>query len=66
MITNLSCLRIPNLNCLVEVIEGERGGSFMQDKERRMLEKKVVQAVLAGNRLVIMFPLCFHNNLIEP
>jgi hypothetical protein len=66
VITNLSCLRIPNLNCLVEVIEGWGGGSFMQDKERRMLEKKVVQAVLAGNRLVIMFPLCFHNNLIEP
>ena len=22
VITNLSCLRIPNLNCLVEVIEG--------------------------------------------
>jgi hypothetical protein len=38
----------------------------MQDKERRMLEKKVVQAVLADNRLMIMFPLCFHNNLIEP
>jgi hypothetical protein len=38
----------------------------MQDKERRMLEKKVVQAVLAGNRLMIMFPLCFHSNLIEP